>query len=690
MPSFGPYELLQRIGAGGMGELFLARLAREDCFEKRLALKRILPHLSQDPTFIQRFRQEASTAAHLNHQNIVQIFDFGQSDGHSFIAMEFVDGLDADALLQRNGPLALPISLTILHNALRGLDYAHRAADALGNPLHLVHGDVAPKNLLLSREGEIKWIDFGLATFHQATPQGVAGTIPYMSPEQALGQPLDPRADLFSLAVSFYELLTQRKPFPAATSPATHAAAVTHCQPQLTAILCQSPLADYPDLRQLIATCLDHRPAQRPDAARTLINALEALHPLPMASPDAIATLVCTHHRPTLAIDPCEPTLVSDEPIARHTPSPAPPRPSSRKKRLLLGSTCLGLLSLVAALWLSLGLLETAPPIIPPPQAQPLPAIELTTDPPHTTAVIIAASPSLYLITAHHPNGGTLKQRLWLAPQAQTPTAHLRLPPHPATLYVTLEPPTASFTLDGQAQPANTPLRLAPGTYTLNATAPNATHLNHSLHLDSGQQAHTQILLSPARATLNLQSSADHATLRLTEHTTGLTHHCPPPCTLSQLTPGAYAIDLLTAAGHACAQRQVQLMPGAVKQLELNCDPPTAPTAAPATTSPGVHLQARGGTIRSGGSSRDQRQLSLPQGTFVFNAHSGKTRLFATLHRLESGYAISMRVEPWAELTLNGQSIPSPVTYHPLSQGNNTLRIKSGDSPNGIDLRVRN
>src|SRR5690606_15724657 len=151
------------LGAGGMGEVFLARLTRQDDFEKLLVIKRILPQLSRDAAFRELFRREARLAALLSHQNIVQIFDYGEVDGQSFIAMEYVDGPDVASVLRLEAALPMKYALAILQGALRGLDYAHRKTDAEGRALGLVHRDVAPKNLLVSYEGEVKWIDFGLA-----------------------------------------------------------------------------------------------------------------------------------------------------------------------------------------------------------------------------------------------------------------------------------------------------------------------------------------------------------------------------------------------------------------------------------------------------------------------------------------------------------------------------------------------
>ncbi|MEW6324274.1 MAG: protein kinase [Nitrospirota bacterium] len=218
---FGKYLLLDRIAAGGMAELFLAKQTGLKGFEKVVAIKRILPLLTQDPEFVGMFINEAKLAALLSHQNIVQIFDLGTTEGFYYIAMEYVMGKDLRTVMQRSQARSLPLpvghALLIASRICNGLDYAHRKRDLHGRELHLVHRDVSPQNMLLSYEGEIKLVDFGIAKAATQTNETRTGTLKgklaYMSPEQATGKALDHRSDIFSLGIVLHELVTGRRLF---------------------------------------------------------------------------------------------------------------------------------------------------------------------------------------------------------------------------------------------------------------------------------------------------------------------------------------------------------------------------------------------------------------------------------------------------------------------------------------------
>ncbi|MBI3621696.1 MAG: protein kinase [Nitrospirae bacterium] len=218
---FGKYLLMDKIAAGGMAELFLAKQTGVKGFEKVVAIKRILPGLTQDQEFVGMFINEAKLAAILSHQHIVQIFDLGSTDGFYYIAMEYVMGKDLRAVVQRSQARSLPLTvghaLLIASRICAGLDYAHRKKDLQGRDLHLVHRDVSPQNILISYEGEIKLVDFGIAKAATQTTETRTGTLKgklaYMSPEQATGKPLDHRSDIFSLGIVLYELVTGRRMF---------------------------------------------------------------------------------------------------------------------------------------------------------------------------------------------------------------------------------------------------------------------------------------------------------------------------------------------------------------------------------------------------------------------------------------------------------------------------------------------
>lgn len=218
---FGKYLLIDRIGTGGMAELFLAKQTGLKGFEKVIAIKRILPHLTEDQEFVSMFINEAKLAALLSHQNIVQIYDLGSVALIYYIAMEYVMGKDLRTVLSksRSNDRPLPVShtLQIISKVLSGLDYAHRQKDLSGRELNLVHRDVSPQNILVSYEGEVKLVDFGIA---KAASQGtetrtgmLKGKLAYMSPEQAWGKPIDRRSDIFAVGILLYEMLSGTRLF---------------------------------------------------------------------------------------------------------------------------------------------------------------------------------------------------------------------------------------------------------------------------------------------------------------------------------------------------------------------------------------------------------------------------------------------------------------------------------------------
>jgi serine/threonine-protein kinase len=232
--TFGRYELLRKIAIGGMGAVYLARQKGPVGFQKLLVVKRLLPHLSEDAEFIEMFLDEGRIAAHLNHPNIAQIYDLGEVDGQYFIAMEYVHGEAVGPLgvraHQRKGGMPLGLKCRVIADAAAGLDAAHNARSPSGRKLALIHRDVSPQNVLVGFNGGVKLIDFGVAKASGKMSQTIVGTIKgkhaYMSPEQARGEPLDSRSDVFGLGTVFYELLTQHRLFKRDTELATLKAVV--------------------------------------------------------------------------------------------------------------------------------------------------------------------------------------------------------------------------------------------------------------------------------------------------------------------------------------------------------------------------------------------------------------------------------------------------------------------------------
>jgi serine/threonine protein kinase len=213
--TLGPYRIERRLAAGGMAEVFVARRLGPHGFEKRVALKRILPQHARDPEFVGMFIDEARLAARLEHPHIVQMFDFGEHGGSLFMAMELVEGTTVGRLLRtvasHRETVPLGPALHVAHEAAGALAYAHTLRDEHGKPLNIVHRDVSPANLLFNRQGHVKLTDFGIArcrTTVQRTDDGhIRGKLGYMSPEQVVGDPVDARSDVFTLCVVLAELL---------------------------------------------------------------------------------------------------------------------------------------------------------------------------------------------------------------------------------------------------------------------------------------------------------------------------------------------------------------------------------------------------------------------------------------------------------------------------------------------------
>lgn len=218
---FGQYYLLERINVGGMAEVYKAKAFGEEGFERILAVKKILASIAEDEAFINMFIDEAKIAGQLNHPNIAQIFDLGKVDGSYFIALEYIGGKDLKTIFERARRLGEKVSVprvcyTIM-KVCEGLAHAHHKKDAQGQDLSIVHRDVSPQNVLISYEGEVKIIDFGIAKASGKTSQTQVGILKgkfsYMSPEQVRGLHVDNRSDIFSLGIVLYELLTLERLF---------------------------------------------------------------------------------------------------------------------------------------------------------------------------------------------------------------------------------------------------------------------------------------------------------------------------------------------------------------------------------------------------------------------------------------------------------------------------------------------
>ncbi len=336
--TFGRYTLLEKIGQGGMAEVFRAKSYGVEGFEKVLVIKRILPQLAREPKFVDLFVREAKLSVRLSHANVVQVFDLGRVGGALFIAMEYVQGLDLATLLswnrRRNAPVAVSVAGYVAAEVAKGLDHAHRRRDEQMRPLGIVHRDVSPQNVLLSYEGEVKVTDFGIAKARDIMggdedDEGVRsdgrisirGKYAYLAPEQASGGATDARCDIFSLGIVMYEMLAGSNPFAAPTMFETLRRVRLAEHPPL-----ELARPDVPkDLAAIVARALALKPEDRyPDAAR--------LHD------DLLAFLYSSGER--FGAHTLSDLLLDYRARERDAPSVAMPRPTSRSTRTSRPGSC--------------------------------------------------------------------------------------------------------------------------------------------------------------------------------------------------------------------------------------------------------------------------------------------------------------------------------------------------------------
>jgi serine/threonine protein kinase len=276
--SFGKYQLTKKLATGGMAEVWLANQTGIEGFNRHVVIKRILPHLAEDPEFVQMFLNEAKTASRFTHPNIGQIYDLGEQGGTYYIAMEFIHGEDLGRVMRRalsTGQwIARHIAIRIVADSCQGLYYAYSRNDEQGRPLRVVHRDISPQNILISFDGAVKIVDFGIAKAADQVSMTKSGAIKgkfaYMAPEQASGKLLDGRTDIFALGLVLYELVTCVRPLKRDTELGTLQAAL-ECS-----IEPPSHVAEVPhELDDIIMRALAKDPEERYRDAREFQKALD-------------------------------------------------------------------------------------------------------------------------------------------------------------------------------------------------------------------------------------------------------------------------------------------------------------------------------------------------------------------------------------------------------------------------------
>lgn len=419
---FGRYETLFRIGAGGMAEVFVARLLGESGFERLVALKRPLPHLSLDPAYVERFLDEARLGARVRSGHVVQTLDVGRTEeGDPFMVMELVVGMALDHLLARGGALPPEVALGIAADVAEGLHAAHTACAADGQALGIVHRDVSPHNVLVGDDGRARIGDFGIAQAallkHARTPTGaITGKLAYFSPEQAAGKKLDARSDVFSLGIVAWEALTGRALF-AAGSPGQVMDAVR-------AMDVPPPHEVQPDVPAAASPLVLRALARDPD--ERFANALEfaqALHALSPAVDDLAARQAVLHTRadPSLHRLRSQVHAVPNLPQAADTTSPPVHGPS----RWLWAFAAAALLLAGAAWWLPSNAKAPARTDPPPTEGTKLAAPALTEPMPSTggdAAAILKQPPATPRADRRKPAPATPRRARRPRPVATPPT----------------------------------------------------------------------------------------------------------------------------------------------------------------------------------------------------------------------------------------------------------------------------
>lgn len=279
---FGKYTLLRKLAAGGMAELFLALHRSVAGFEKLVVIKRILPSMNTDKGFIDMLLHEARIAATLSHPNIVQIFDVGQVEGKYFIAMEHIHGEDIRSIvraMKKKAVTEFPLehTLSIVLGMCAGLAYAHDRRDLDGALLNIVHRDISPQNIVVTFTGDVKIVDFGIAKSGTQTGEDtkdgqLKGKVPYMSPEQAAGEEIDWRSDIFAAGVMLFELTTGKRLFKGASEYETLKLICEKDYPLPTQVRPGYP----PALEQIVMKALAKKRDERYQSAREMQQDLEA------------------------------------------------------------------------------------------------------------------------------------------------------------------------------------------------------------------------------------------------------------------------------------------------------------------------------------------------------------------------------------------------------------------------------
>ena len=256
------YEIIDKVGSGGMADVYKAKCHR---LNRYVAIKILKPEFSSDMNFVEKFRAEAQSVAGLSHPNIVSVYDVGDDDGLHYIVMELVEGITLKRFIERRGKLDIKEAVGIAIQIAQGMEAAHSH--------HIIHRDIKPQNIIISREGKVKVADFGIAkaATSNTISQNAIGSVHYLSPEQARGGYSDERSDIYSLGVTLYEMLTGQVPFAGDNSVSV---ALLHIQSEATPVQVLNPGVPT-SVDRIVLKCMQKKPERRYQSAAELIRDLK-------------------------------------------------------------------------------------------------------------------------------------------------------------------------------------------------------------------------------------------------------------------------------------------------------------------------------------------------------------------------------------------------------------------------------
>ena len=509
---FGQYVLVEKIATGGMAEVWKARMRGVEGFQKIVAIKKILPHLSDNQDFIEMFIDEAKLAAQLNHNNIIHIYDLGKIQSSYYIAMEYIDGYDLKTILrrgeERDHPMGIELALFVASKVASALDYAHRKKDFDEREMGLVHRDVSPQNVLISQEGDIKLCDFGIAKAASKASHTQAGALKgklqYMSPEQAWGRTIDRRSDIFALATVLFEMLTNRKLF-----SGDNELSILE-QVREARVTPPSKFNDEvtPQIDAVVIKALQKDPANRYQTAGEMARDIDAIlysfRPTPtsadlaiymhrMSTPEPVL-----HHEPEPAPAPVveakpAPVVVAPAVVAPVAATPAlepweQPQAEKKSKGPLIGIAAVVLLALIGGgVWM-MSRKNTSNTAAPATTSAVTTAPATTTTAPATATTTAATSTAVAVDqaavdqeVARRLAAASTAERARLEAQARqqqaaaTTTQPAAQPVRPAPAPVPVQPPPAVTQTVAETRPAPAPVQETPAPAPAPAPAPQDT-----------------------------------------------------------------------------------------------------------------------------------------------------------------------------------------------------------------------